>query len=191
MLKGIDMLPHDIALFIELDQPATAGGEPAVTLTLGQGKSGKVAIITLNDPKRMNALNIDMGDAFGDIVADLKGPRADEVGAVVLQGAGKAFSAGGDLGFLPVEPEVLDVCASAAGVFEGLGATVEASSPDFRGAMQAFQVQRALAFAQRPRDELAKVRPRANSIPAENGTFHSGLTPGRGVDTYRPFAYGK
>ena len=79
---------------------SSTAGEPAVMLELGQGKSGKVAIITLNDPKRMNALNIDMGDAFGDIVADLKGPRADEVGAVVLQGAGKAFSAGGDLGFL-------------------------------------------------------------------------------------------
>lgn len=55
---------------------------------------------------------------------------------------------GGDLGFLPVEPEILDVCASAAAIFEGLGATVEASSPDFRSTMPAFQVQRALAFAQ-------------------------------------------
>ena len=79
----------------------SATAEPApVTLEMGAGSSGRVAVVTLNDPKRMNALNIDMGDAFGSIIADLKGPRANEIGAVVLQGAGKAFSAGGDLGFL-------------------------------------------------------------------------------------------
>ena len=55
---------------------------------------------------------------------------------------------GGDLGFLPVEPEVLEVCAKAVAVFEQLGCDVDETCPDFRGAMDVFQVQRALTFAQ-------------------------------------------
>jgi len=40
-----------------------------------------------------------MGNEFEEAVSSLS-RRADEVGAVVVTGAGKAFSAGGDLGFL-------------------------------------------------------------------------------------------
>ena len=61
----------------------------------------KVAIVTLNDPKKLNALNASMGEEFKSLVnklcedADTKG-----LGAVVLTGEGRAFSAGGDLQFL-------------------------------------------------------------------------------------------
>lgn len=55
----------------------------------------RVATITLNRPDRMNALNIPMIDeiiaAFDESDAD------DEVKAVVVTGAGKAFCAGADL----------------------------------------------------------------------------------------------
>ena len=62
---------------------------------------GRVAIITLNDPKRLNALNADMGDEFVNIIKELsEGVESDNLGAVVLTGTGRAFSAGGDLGFL-------------------------------------------------------------------------------------------
>lgn len=57
-----------------------------------------VAVITLNNPKALNALSGDMGDQFEAIIDSLC-TRSD-VGAVVITGAGRAFSAGGDLGFL-------------------------------------------------------------------------------------------
>jgi enoyl-CoA hydratase len=56
-----------------------------------------VAVVTLNDPKRLNALTVDMGAAFQ---AALRGIDWAAANAVVLTGAGRAFSAGGDLAFL-------------------------------------------------------------------------------------------
>lgn len=58
---------------------------------------GRVAVITLNAPSRLNALTVAMGDEFS---AALSALSFDKVGAVVLTGAGAAFSAGGDLAFL-------------------------------------------------------------------------------------------
>ena len=57
----------------------------------------KVALITLNAPSKLNALTEAMGDELGAAFSALN-PR--EVSAVVLTGAGGAFSAGGDLDFL-------------------------------------------------------------------------------------------
>ena len=58
-------------------------------------KRGKVLILTLNRPGKLNALNQDikkgLGSALDQAAAD------DGVSAVVLTGAGRAFSAGGDL----------------------------------------------------------------------------------------------
>ncbi len=60
---------------------------------------GNVGLITLNAPDKLNALGADMGDEFLEIVEHLR-TEASGVNAVVLTGAGKAFSAGGDLNFL-------------------------------------------------------------------------------------------
>ncbi len=68
-----------------LPRPASSGG-------------GCVAILTLNDPKRLNALTEDMGDRLRERADELK--ATEELRAVVLAGAGRAFSAGGDLDFL-------------------------------------------------------------------------------------------
>jgi len=56
---------------------------------------GKVRIITMNRPERLNAIN-------GDLVAGLNDALAaahadDGVGAIILDGAGRAFCAGDDL----------------------------------------------------------------------------------------------
>lgn len=57
-----------------------------------------VAVVTLNDPERRNALNLDMVD---EIVATFDRLEADEnVGAVVVTGAPPAFCAGADLSHL-------------------------------------------------------------------------------------------
>jgi len=53
-----------------------------------------VATITLNRPDAKNALTMDMKEALYVLVRDLE--RDDEVGCLVLTGAGSAFSAGGD-----------------------------------------------------------------------------------------------
>jgi enoyl-CoA hydratase len=54
-----------------------------------------VAVLTFNDPERLNAMTEAMGQAIARTVAELAGDEA--VRAVVLTGAGRAFSAGGDL----------------------------------------------------------------------------------------------
>ena len=58
-------------------------------------RKGDVATLTFNDPERRNAMSQAMGEAFAREVAGLV--RAEGLRVVVLTGAGRAFSAGGDL----------------------------------------------------------------------------------------------
>ncbi|MCC6642805.1 MAG: enoyl-CoA hydratase/isomerase family protein [Deltaproteobacteria bacterium] len=57
-----------------------------------------VVVLTLNDPERRNAMTEAMGRALGAEVASLVADAS--VRCVVLTGAGRAFSAGGDLGMI-------------------------------------------------------------------------------------------
>jgi len=57
-------------------------------------KEDGVGVITLNSPETLNALDFDLGNA---LVEALEGCNIDEIRAVILTGAGKAFSAGGNL----------------------------------------------------------------------------------------------
>jgi enoyl-CoA hydratase/carnithine racemase len=58
----------------------------------------RVATVTLNDPRRRNAMTPELGDALAAAVAGLRDDP--QVRAVVLTGAGDAFSGGGDLKML-------------------------------------------------------------------------------------------
>ncbi len=60
-----------------------------------QEDRGAVRVLTLNRPQRLNALNEDMKDGLMAALAAAKDDQA--VGAVVITGAGRAFSAGADL----------------------------------------------------------------------------------------------
>lgn len=61
-------------------------------------RDGDVATLTFNDPDRRNAMTREMGERFAREVAGLC--REPGLRAVVLTGAGRAFSAGGDLGMI-------------------------------------------------------------------------------------------
>jgi enoyl-CoA hydratase/carnithine racemase len=58
-------------------------------------RDGDVALLTLNDPERRNAMTEAMGRALAGAVRELSGEARAR--AVVLRGAGRALSAGGDL----------------------------------------------------------------------------------------------
>ncbi|RWX76796.1 enoyl-CoA hydratase [Neorhizobium lilium] len=56
---------------------------------------GAVALVTLNRPKALNALNSVLMAELTDVLADLA--RDEAIGAVVLTGSDKAFAAGADI----------------------------------------------------------------------------------------------
>lgn len=65
--------------------------EPVVITKIEEG----VAIVTLNRPEKLNALNQELRREFRAAMRRLR--TADDVGAVIITGAGRAFCAGLDL----------------------------------------------------------------------------------------------
>jgi enoyl-CoA hydratase/carnithine racemase len=66
---------------------------------------GGVAMVTLHDPQRRNAMTTDMTEAWGHAVEHLaERDRTGDLSAVVLTGSGSAFCAGGDLGWIGAKP---------------------------------------------------------------------------------------
>jgi enoyl-CoA hydratase/carnithine racemase len=100
-----------------------------------------VVLLTLDLPDRRNAMTDELTAAWGGVVEGLRGDRS--VRCVVVTGAGKAFCAGGDLGWLEAGGASLDVPSIAAvnGAAVGAGAAL-ALSCDLRyaGAAAKFTV---------------------------------------------------
>jgi enoyl-CoA hydratase len=61
--------------------------------------SKHVGLLTLNIPEKLNALSVAVGEEFQRVVTTVVAPHRD-LRALVVTGAGTAFSAGGDLQFL-------------------------------------------------------------------------------------------
>lgn len=61
-------------------------------------KDGSIGRIVLNDPEHLNALCLDMAKQFPRIVKEIRADR--ELRCVILTGAGRAFSAGGNLNMI-------------------------------------------------------------------------------------------
>jgi enoyl-CoA hydratase len=59
------------------------------------GYESRVAVLTLNGPERLNAIGTPTLECLDAILVDLD--NDDDVGALVITGAGKAFSAGADI----------------------------------------------------------------------------------------------
>lgn len=57
-------------------------------------REDRVATLTLNQPDRLNSLSTEIYDELETILADLE---EENIGCLVIQGAGRAFSAGGDI----------------------------------------------------------------------------------------------
>src|SRR3954451_775977 len=72
-------------------------GEQAEVLKVERRPDG-IAVLTLNDPRRRNAMSDEMTAAYKQAIADLRGDAG--LRCVVLTGAGTAFSSGGDLSWL-------------------------------------------------------------------------------------------
>lgn len=105
-------------------------------------KTGTVLTVYLNRPDSMNAVNSRLHTELSTLFADIAADRS--VNAVVLTGAGRAFSAGGDLEwFRQITPEQVDelfvearkiiidllelpqpIIAAINGAAAGLGATL-------------------------------------------------------------------
>ncbi len=62
-----------------------------------------VVLLTLALPDRRNAMTAELTEAWSQTVAGLKGDRSVRV--VVVTGEGRAFCAGGDVGWLAAEPD--------------------------------------------------------------------------------------
>jgi len=92
--------------------------------TLKTETHGRVAIITLNRPDALNALNSEL---LGELRATLKKYGADDkIGAIVLTGSEKAFAAGADI----KEMQGLDfVGAYMEDFFEGWSAVAATRKP--------------------------------------------------------------
>jgi len=58
-------------------------------------RRGKVAVVTINRPDKLNALDIEMLEALDAVCGEIEKGRS--INAVVIAGEGKAFSAGGDI----------------------------------------------------------------------------------------------
>ena len=76
-------------------EPTAPDGAPAEAPLLRE-RDGRVLILTLNRPERLNALTRELHRQLHEAVLDAS--RDSEIGAVVLTGAGRAFCSGGDLG---------------------------------------------------------------------------------------------
>lgn len=61
--------------------------------------AAKVGLITLNDAQTLNAMSEKMAQDFRELVAELS-PKRNSFRVIILSGAGRAFSAGGDLDML-------------------------------------------------------------------------------------------
>jgi enoyl-CoA hydratase/carnithine racemase len=76
--------------------------DPAAPLRVDRHDDG-VVLLTLALPDQRNAMTAELTAAWAETVAQLKGDRSVRV--VVVTGEGRAFSAGGDVGWLAAEPE--------------------------------------------------------------------------------------
>src|SRR5882672_8788691 len=98
-------------------------GAPATAPVLLESVYGGVALLVLNRPERMNALNNELATALYGALERIA--EDDSIRAVVLTGAGRAFCAGGDLGVIGRGREVRDTKQLEPILRAGMGAVLK------------------------------------------------------------------
>ena len=98
------------------------------------GVADRIATVTINRPDKLNALNEQVIRELGETFAALAG--RDDVGAIILTGAGRAFAAGADIAALATAaaPELQRVSQYGGNIFR----TVEASRKPVIAAVNGF-----------------------------------------------------
>jgi 2-(1,2-epoxy-1,2-dihydrophenyl)acetyl-CoA isomerase len=108
----------------ELDDAATA------TPPLAVRRDGALVWLRLNRPQRLNAIDVEMARALGQALREVE--RDASVRAVLLEGEGRAFCAGGDLAHLRQDrlanaAELIEAFHDALRVLDALRVPVLAS----------------------------------------------------------------
>jgi len=78
--------------------PSPSAPAPPLVTFARAATDARVGVLTLNNAPALNALSLAVADALDAAVAEALGARG--LRAVVITGAGRAFSAGGDMAFL-------------------------------------------------------------------------------------------
>lgn len=147
-------------------------------------REGALARVTFNRPASLNAMGFEMGRRWRDIAHDLTSD--DSVGAVILDAAGPAFCAGGDVREMATSgASGADVTGAAQTIHDGIRTFVESSIPIVAA------VQGAVAGG-----GLGLMLTADYIVAAEHARFVSkyaniGLTPDLGVSTLLPAAVGQ
>ena len=79
---------------------STAVRKLSTVVRVEDDEQSGVKVLTLDRPDSLNAMTVEMGDAVQASVAQLSQLPPSELRALVITGAGRAFSAGGDMRFL-------------------------------------------------------------------------------------------
>ncbi len=94
----------------------------------------KVAVLTINRPESLNAMSPDLLTEISMAIAELE--VDDEVGVVILTGAGKAFVAGADISEMAqMSPREAQFFAEIGG---GMGMAIEESTKPYIAAVNGF-----------------------------------------------------
>lgn len=147
-------------------------------------RDGALARLTFNRPASLNAMGFEMGARWRDLTREIVADAS--IGAVILDAAGPAFCAGGDvLEMASSGASGSDVTAAAHTIHEGIRALVESDKPVVA------VVQGAVAGG-----GLGLMLSADYIVAGENARFVSryaniGLTPDLSVSTLLPAAIGQ
>jgi 2-(1,2-epoxy-1,2-dihydrophenyl)acetyl-CoA isomerase len=160
-------------------EPASTGGE-SILFSVQEG----LARVTFNRPASLNAMDFEMGERWRDIARAIA--LDPEVGAVILDAAGPAFCAGGDVVAMATSgADGAEVTETAHVIHEGIRILTETPVPIVAA------VQGAVAGGGLGLMLTADYVVAADAAKFVSKYANIGLTPDLGVSTLLPAAIGQ
>lgn len=147
-------------------------------------RDGGLARVTLNRPHALNAMNFEMGARWRELAREL---TADpEIGAILIEGAGPAFCAGGDvIAMAGAGSSGNEITRMAQVIHEGIRVLIDSATPivaSVNGAVAGGGLGLMLCA------DYIVASPRATFV---SKYANIGLTPDLGVSTLLPAAIGR